>query len=285
MLRSLLLRSALVAGALALFGAPVATADASKSTNWSGYVAHGARFRTVSALWTEPTLACTAGTRTYSAAWVGLGGYNLSSKALEQIGTEADCNASGNEVSSAWFELVPAPSRPVRMTVHPGDVMAGRVTVRGNHVTLVLSDRTRHRTYTRKVTDSTVDVTSADWIVEAPSVCSGNGLQCQPLALANFGSETFARAKTVTATGRSGAIASTGWRTAEITLSPSGQRRFAGDQGATPAESAPSPLLDAGTAFTLTYTPIAPTTGPQPAYRSSTNASAAAGLQPGGTRG
>jgi len=260
--RSIIRRSLLVAGALALFGAPAA-AEASTSTNWSGYVAHGPKFRSVSALWTQPRLTCTAGTPTYSAAWVGLGGYNLSSKALEQIGTEADCNGAGQEVSTAWFELVPAPSRTVRMTVNPGDVMAGRVTVVGNEVTLVLNDRTRHKTFTRRVFDSTVDVTSADWIVEAPSECSGNGFQCQPLTLANYGTETFARANAVTATGQGGTISSTLWKTAVITLSPgSGGRLNSRNNGS--GESSPSALTAAGTSFTLTYTPLTPPTGQPP---------------------
>ncbi|MDQ6806926.1 MAG: G1 family endopeptidase [Actinomycetota bacterium] len=261
--RSLILKSLLAAGALALFGVPVATAEASTSTNWSGYVAHGARFRSVSALWTQPTLTCTPGTSTYSAAWVGLGGYSLNSKALEQIGTEADCNASGKEVSTAWFELVPAPSRGFRLTVNPGDVMAGHVTVVGNQVTLVLTDRTRHKTFTRRVTDSTIDVTSADWIVEAPSQCGGNGFQCQPLTLANYGSETFARASAQTTSGQSASIASNLWQTEVITLSPgSSGRRNASN--ATQGESSPSALSNAGTAFTLTYSPIAPVTGQPP---------------------
>jgi hypothetical protein len=260
--RSIIRRSLLVAGALALFGAPAA-AEASTSTNWSGYVAHGPKFRSVSALWTQPRLTCTAGTLTYSAAWVGLGGYNLNSKALEQIGTEADCNSAGNEVSTAWFELVPAPSRGLRMIVNPGDVMAGHVTVVGNLVTLTLTDRTRHKTFTRKVTDSTLDVTSADWIVEAPSECSGNGFQCQPLALADYGTETFARASAETASGQSGAISSALWPTAVITLSPGSGGRL-NTSTASSGESAPSALTAAGTAFTLTYTPIAPTTPTTP---------------------
>jgi len=271
--RSLTLKSLLVAGALALLGAPVAAASTSPSTstNWSGYVAHGVHFRRVSALWTQPAATCTLGERGFSAAWVGLGGYNLSSKALEQIGTEADCSASGKEVSTAWFELVPAPSRRIGMIVHPSDVMAGRVTVVGDQVTLVLQDRTRDKTFIKQVTDSALDVTSADWIVEAPSECGGNGFQCEPLSLADFGSETFARARAETATGKYGPISSRLWSTAMITLTPAASgRRFASNGGSSEGKSAPSALTHAGTSFKLTYTPITPvappvTDPPQPA--------------------
>jgi hypothetical protein len=276
-LRSLKLRSVLVAGVFMLFAAPVA--EASTSTNWSGYVAHGTTFRNVTALWTQPTVTCSAGSQTYSAAWVGLGGYSLSSKALEQIGTEADCTASGRQVSSAWWELVPAPSRGIRMTVAPGDVMAGRVTVIGDQVTLALTDRTRHKTFIKKVIDHTLDVTSADWILEAPSECSGSGFQCQPLSLANFGSETFARAQAETVSRQSGSITSKLWQTAEITLSPGDAgRRFVGTPGAAAGQSSPSALTNAGTSFSLTYAPITPVTSqPQPAYVARLASTAGAG--------
>jgi hypothetical protein len=264
--KTVMLRSLLVAGAFAAFGAADAQA-VTTSTNWSGYVAHGAKFRNVSALWTQPTVTCTPGTQTYSAPWVGIGGYSLRSTALEQIGTEADCTASGRQVSSAWYELVPAPSRGIRMTIAPGDVMAGHVSVIGNQVTLTLTDRTRHKTFTRKVTDKTLDVTSADWILEAPSECSGNGFQCRPLALANFGSETFAKAEAETVSEQTGTIVSDLWQTAEITLSPSdGAHRFTGNAGAGQGQSSPSPVTGSGTSFSLTYTAITPTPAPpQPA--------------------
>jgi hypothetical protein len=264
-LRSIMLRSLLVAGAFAGFGAADAHA-ASTSTNWSGYVAHGARFHSVSALWTQPTVTCTPGTHTYSAAWVGLGGYSLRSTALEQIGTEADCTASGKQVSSAWYELVPAPSRGLRMTVAPGDVMAGHVTVTGNEVALTLTDRTRHKTFTKKIIDHTVDITSADWILEAPSECTGDGFRCQPLTLANFGTETFAKAQAQTVSNQTGAIASSRWQTAEITLSPTSGGRFGGNAGLVEGQSVPGPLTSLGTAFSLAYTPMTPVAGqPQPA--------------------
>jgi hypothetical protein len=284
--RSLLLRSLLLAGSFGLLGAPAALAgaSASTSTNWSGYVAHGVHFRRVTALWTQPKVACTPGTPTYSAVWIGLGGYNLSSKALEQVGTEADCSSSGKQVSTAWYELVPAPSRGLKLIVHPGDVIAGRVTVVGDQVTLVLSDRTRNRTFKKTVTDSTLDLTSADWIVEAPSECGGNGVQCQPLALADFGSETFARAKAQTAAGKTGPIESKRWRTAVITLSPANSgRRFAGNEGNDEGESSPSSLTNAGTSFSLTYSPITSPTPPVPQPTESSPTTAAR-LAPGGAR-
>lgn len=295
MTRSTTLSSLFIAGVLALFGAPVARADSSTSTNWSGYVAHrgGVNFRRVTALWTQPSTTCTAGDPTYSAVWVGLGGYSLTSKALEQIGTEADCRTSGKAVSSAWYELVPAPSRGIRMTVNPGDVMAGRVVVVGDRVTLTLTDRTRHKSFSKTVNDSSLDVTSADWIVEAPSECNDNSSQCQTLPLADFGSETFARAMAETTSGRVGSISSKLWGTSAIKLAPAG-RRFLGYGSDNGGESAPSSLTDCGASFKVTYAAIAPASGGTPAEEakissspsssSSASASSVAGLQPGGAR-
>jgi len=289
-------RCLLIGAALTLFATSSAEARtiASTSTNWSGYVAHGSGtdFRYVSAVWTQPTTTCTAGDPTYSAVWVGLGGYNLSSQALEQIGTEADCSASGRAVSTAWYELVPAPSTGIRMTVNPGDVLAGSVTVIGHQVTLTLNDRTRNKRFSKTVTVSTLDVTSADWIVEAPSECNGNGNNCQALPLADFGSETFADAKADTISKRSGSISSNLWGTTAITLAPGG-RQYAGYQEAGEGESSPSALLDSGSAFTITYssaTPVVAQPVPgqppqgQPPIEAQISSSSGARVQPGGAR-
>src|SRR6476646_1825620 len=99
-------RGAVLAGAVALALvlsgaiAPGAFAASTVSSNWGGYVAlpaGGAQqgFRSVSGSWRVPRVSCSAGLDTYSAAWVGLGGYRKSSNALEQIGTDADCSRSG----------------------------------------------------------------------------------------------------------------------------------------------------------------------------------------------
>src|SRR5665213_168941 len=114
MRRSMSILGALV---LVLLVAPAALADTTRSSNWAGYAVHGSHtsFRRVFGAWRQPAATCTAGTPTYSSVWVGLGGYSTTSQALEQIGSEVDCSASGRVVSSAWYELVPAASRNIRM--------------------------------------------------------------------------------------------------------------------------------------------------------------------------
>jgi Peptidase A4 family len=254
-----------LAVAAALLFAPPALADSTRSSNWAGYAVHksGVSFRHVSGSWTQPTATCTAGERTYSSVWVGLGGYSERSNALEQIGTETDCSATGHAISSAWYELVPAPSRKIRMTVKPGDRLRASVDVTGHKVRLQLVDMTRHRSFTRTVTDSKLDLTSAEWILEAPSECAGN-YACQTLPLANFGSATISDARAVTSTGYAAGIVSRKWVTTRITLAGGGQRRFVGDSaGAVGPVATPSALLGDGNSFTVTYsdaTTTAPTT-------------------------
>ena len=52
--------------------------------------------------------------------------------------------APAGRSSSVWYELVPAPSRPIHMSVHPGDSMFASVTVSVNGQRVVLSaDQTR----------------------------------------------------------------------------------------------------------------------------------------------
>ena len=115
------LRIALAISAVLAVGAPVAFADSVQSSNWAGaHAVHrsGVRFKKVVATWKQPRVDCSQASG-YSAARVGLGGSSASSQALEQIGTESDCTSLGRAVSSAWYELVPAPSRGIRMWGQP----------------------------------------------------------------------------------------------------------------------------------------------------------------------
>jgi len=230
------IRVAALAAALAVLAPAVtARADTISSSNWAGYVAHGTSFREVSARWREPNLRCTASSRTYSAIWVGIGGFAAGSDALEQVGTEADCSGSRRTVTSAWYELVPAASQPIRIDVWPGDRIAAQVIVTGHLTTVTLTDITRRERFTRAAYTPAVDVSAADWIVEAPSQCRAQGA-CRQLPLAEFGPVTFSRARAVGASGYTGGITSSGWLTTRLVEAV----------GATP-----SSLGSRGTAFTV----------------------------------
>jgi hypothetical protein len=254
----------IVAATVALAAAPAAVADSSISSNWAGYAVHrpGVHFREVSAFWREPSASCTSGNESYSATWVGLGGYSTTSKALEQIGTEVDCTASGRLVSSAWYELVPAASQTISLTVHPGDVMSASVNVVNHRVTVTLNDLTRRRSFTKTLHAASIDVSSAEWIVEAPSDCI-SATSCQTLPLADFAKTTFGLAGAKTTSGYLGAISSHAWSATRITLSPGG-RRFIAYQGSGPSAgaAAPSKLDPNGSSFSVNYEQVSVQSNP-----------------------
>jgi hypothetical protein len=253
---------AVLATAIGVLMVPAAaSADTSPSQNWSGYAVHapGLSFRSVSARWRQPKASCTRGEPTYAAFWVGLGGYSESSDALEQIGTEVDCAASGSATIYPWYELVPSASHQIRLTVKAGSLISAAVTVIGDRVTVALSDLTSHKSFTKTLTASPIDVTSAEWITEAPSECLSN-TQCHTLTLADFGTARFANTIARTTAGRTGTISSPLWTATEIILSGMGPRfvDYGGDGSSAGTTSKPSALTAGGSAFSVTYS--APTT-------------------------
>jgi hypothetical protein len=267
--------------ACALAAPGAASADASLSTNWAGYAVHrtGVSFRAVSATWRQPVAVCNTSYPTYEASWVGIGGYNRNSTALEQIGTELDCSSSGAVTSAAWYELVPDPSRRIRMAVEPGDAISASVTVVGHHVTLKLTDRTRHRSFAKAVAAPSVDVRSAEWIVEAPSECSGNN-SCRTLPLTDFGTVSFGGANATDTNGRRGSISSGRWGMSRITLAPAGRAYIA---FGLPGEAKPSALSRGGSAFQVAFS--RPTLVPASRSRVPLARAGAQDVAPGGAGG
>jgi Peptidase A4 family len=254
--------------AAGLTAAPAALARATQSTNWAGYAVHreGVSFHRVSASWIQPNATCTSGAPSYSSAWVGLGGYSPTANALEQIGTELDCTASGKVVSSAWYELVPAPSRTISLAVQPGDAMHASVTVTGHRVVVELDNLSSHQSFRKTLHTAAIDVSSAEWIVEAPSECISQ-YTCQALPLANFGSLTFDSASAVAANGRAGTIARGDWIRTKINLTPGAQRLIVSRNSTDAAgAAAPSALRSGGSSFDVTFA-AAPTQSRQASAR------------------
>jgi hypothetical protein len=232
-----------------------AMANTTKSSNWAGYAVHraGVSFRQVSGSWIQPSATCVAGHPSYSSAWVGLGGYSPTSDALEQIGTEIDCNAAGQVISSAWYELVPAPSKAISLAVRPGDSMRATVTVTGHHVTVELDDLTSQQSFRKVLHSAAIDVSSAEWIVEAPSQCVSQ-FNCQALPLADFGSVSFASASATATDGTAGTIAASTWGRTKIKLTAGTQALIVSRGSAgNPGTAGPSALLGDGSSFDVTY--------------------------------
>jgi WD40 repeat protein len=200
---------------MALLAIGAASAGAvSVSSNWAGYVALpsvsvGPHFSSVSGTWTQPSATCSAGGETFSAAWVGLGGYSENAQALEQIGTDVDCARSGQAGYSTWYELIPAAPVSLKLKVHPGNEMTASVTVHGHDVTLRIRDLSTGTRFTTTKRVSAIDVSSAEWIVEAPSVCASSNA-CETLALTDFGNVAFSSA-TATVGEHTGTVTDPGW--------------------------------------------------------------------------
>src|SRR5690348_16708749 len=90
--------------------------NATTTTNWSGYAAHSATYKSVSASWVEPTAHCPGGSQ-FSSFWVGLDGF--SSGTVEQTGSEVDCRG-GTPTYFGWYEMYPAFPVNYSNPVHPG---------------------------------------------------------------------------------------------------------------------------------------------------------------------
>jgi hypothetical protein len=156
------------------------SAAATTSNNWSGYVVGPGPYTGVTGTFNVPNLAA-APIETFTAEWVGIDG--SSNGSLIQAGVTEVYDPSTNLVytsaawgGGAWWEILPAPWTPITsMAVKPGD----SVTVTISQVTatlweITLTDNTTGHSFTINQT-YTGPLTSAEWIVEAPS--SARGIQ------------------------------------------------------------------------------------------------------------
>jgi Peptidase A4 family len=224
---------------------PLAPADAAVSSNWSGYAisAPGTSFTDVKGSWVQPTATCTGKTATYSSFWIGLGGSNFGAQGLEQAGTSSDCQANGQSVGYAWYELIPAPPVIVPLTVSPGDTITGDVSVIGTTATFLLTNTTTGQTFSAQETVTALDVSSAEWIAEAPAQCSSiTAGRCTVLPLANFGTVLFSSAS-ATVNDYTGTISDPTWTFTSIKLG----------SGPNGSAATPSDLSADGTSFSIAW--------------------------------
>src|SRR6266487_1319980 len=232
------------------------------STNWAGYAVTPLEattstppatpptqttFTSVSGNWVQPKVSCTKSKATYAAFWVGLGGFSPTSPALEQIGTQATCTTAGKAKYSMWYELVPAASVPIRFKLFPGNVLTASVKVSGTQVTLQLRNLTRKTNITKTLFMAEPDLSSAEWIAEAPTGC--NSSRCVQLPLAKFSMLTFTKASATTSDGHTGTINDVSWSPTVIDLAD-----IASGPPATETSGAlPSTLLTNGASFAIVW--------------------------------
>jgi hypothetical protein len=190
----------------------------STASGWAGYVvrAGGRTFTDVGGTWVEPRIVCNR-PQSSAAFWVGIGGAERDSHALEQIGTSADCSASASPWYSAWYQLVPEPPVDIPIVIRPGDLVSARVSLRGRTLDLELRNRSTGASFATEVIASSLETGSAEWIAEAPATCFT--LDCTPLPLADFAQVVFSNAR-ASAGPLHGSIAASAWTTQPIGMSP-----------------------------------------------------------------
>jgi hypothetical protein len=251
---------------LALATQPALAASTTVSSNWSGYAVSGTTYRSVSGSWTQPAANCssTTASTSSSAFWVGLGGNSTDSSSLEQTGTEADCLADGSIRYSAWYELLPAASVKAPLTVHAGDRISASVNVNGTAVTVKLKNLTTGKSFAKTLRMSDPDISSAEWVAEAPSTTTPGGTAILPLT--DFGTVRFTGATATTTGGHTGTISDSAWtatrillestsRTGEDPGGPYGGPYTAAEIAATKAT--PTALTSGGAAFSVTWSQAA----------------------------
>jgi hypothetical protein len=230
----------------------------SVSSNWSGYAlqdanAAGLQFTSVTGSWKVPVTKCTGASAASAAFWVGLGGSSESATGLEQTGTAADCT-SGTARYYAWYEILPAAAIEVPLKVKPGDQITTSVNVKGTTVLVQIKNRTRKTSFTKALQVAAPDLSSAEWVAEAPASCTASG-QCMVLPLANFGSVTFTSAAAI-ASSHPGTLTDPTWAADAISLVPQQQGgRFSALT--TTAGATPGALSADGRSFGVSWVPNA----------------------------
>ena len=262
-----------------VLGAGPAAATASdvaqpSSGNWSGDVigasATPQRFASVSGSWTQPTANCSSGASRYAAFWIGLGGSGQAqvggsgqAQALEQAGTEADCSAARQPSYFAWYELVPQAPVHLALAVGAGDRMTSTVSVSGSSVRIQLSDLTTGQSAERTLSMANPDVSSAEWIAEAPSACQSSASDCTPLPLTDFGTVSFTGAHAVTTDGHTGTISDAQWTASAVSLGATASADGGPQLSSydTSAGATPGSLSSDGSAFDVTWSASGSATG------------------------
>jgi hypothetical protein len=216
-----------------------------QSNNWAGYIATGGTFTSVSGSWTVPQVN-TTGTSS-DATWLGIGG--AASNHLIQTGTQALVNNNGQVSYQAWYEMLPASSRKIPLSINPGDYITASIAMQSaNKWTISLRDITTDQNYQTNVTYAS-PLSSAEWIEEMPVL----GRSFIPLD--NFGSVQFSALSAV----KDGTALTPSQANAQsiVMVNNSGQ-----------ALAQPSALGSDGASFTVNRTASTPTQIVSPFVRS-----------------
>ena len=153
-----------------LSAAPIAVND----SNWAGYIIASdlqnpqSIVTNVNASWTVPSVVPSIPNDTFSAIWIGIGGFF--DNTLIQTGTEQE-SIGGQAIYSAWYELLPQFSVTIG-SVSPGDqINASIQLVNSNTETWQISiqDLTSNQTF-QNYFNYAASRLSDEWIVERPEI-------------------------------------------------------------------------------------------------------------------
>jgi Peptidase A4 family len=157
----------------AAFKAPVlprGVTSQATSTNWSGYMAHGATYTQAEAQWHVPgVIGGVSGTNEYSSSWVGVGLGQSSGTELMQAGTESDY-VNGKQQNYLWYELFPLDAQFPQINVSPGDVVGVHVSYGRGGPTFHIWDTNKGYNTTFTFGFAGADDGHAEWIYERTSI-------------------------------------------------------------------------------------------------------------------
>jgi hypothetical protein len=150
-----------------------------RSTDWAGYAVSSTStpFTCVEATWTQPSVVCRGTGLAAVAFWVGIGG--IGQAGLVQAGTQTQCQYAV----------------ATDLAVAVGDRVHTRVLAVGHSAySLTVENLTTGTSVAVTSPNTTLDPTTAEWIVEAPTVGCPKG--CAIASLPDFGTMTFSDVST-----------------------------------------------------------------------------------------
>lgn len=231
-----------------------------QSTNWGGYVvaSNQIALNVYNSAYAEPVItqvnaswvvqtAEQSHKATYSAQWVGIGGFFSGDGSLIQTGTESDYSHGASY--GAWYELLPASETVISMTVKPGDRMYASISLvpgTTNQWKIVLNDITENEAFSTIVTYNSSKL-SGEYIEERPELCTV--LSCQLTTLADFGTAYYGEGYTGVSDTNNATVAT---QDSYIGSLPYTNITMVSSTGSVLA--APSLLTYGGSSFTMTYT-------------------------------
>ena len=232
-----------------------------KSTNWGGYViaSNQTALNDYNAAYAKPTVtqvnaswivqtASSSHSATYSAQWVGIGGFFSGDNTLIQTGTSSDYSHGASY--NAWYELLPASETVISMTVKPGDKMYASISLvpgTTNEWNITINDISENEAFSKIVTYNSSKL-SGEYIEERPELCTAT--HCSLSTLTDFGTAYYGEGYTGITTPATN-YAMVGSVQSDIGNLPYTTVTMVSNTGA--ALAVPSALQYDGTSFAMTY--------------------------------